>query len=167
MRCRPPKKFFELAGIDFEKKDHLDGKFESGVAEEFLAMSKGEREKVSDLGPITSATIEKFRVRGENPFKQVTDLLKVAKEALGKAPARTQPRVMNLEAFGPLAEELTSMSGDPSLPTEVKSLAGELVLMAREHRDSHETAKAIEKRVKEFTKAQKAARERQEPVGAT
>jgi hypothetical protein len=161
------KEFFKVAGIDLEKKDHLDAKFETGVAEEFLAMNKADREKVEDLGPITAATLRKFKEQGEKPFKQITDQLKVVKETLGKAPRRNQPRVKNLEVFGRIAEALASMSHDPGLPAEVKSLAGELAGIAREHPDSHEAVKTIDNRVKEFTRAQKAARERQEPTRAT
>lgn len=155
------REFFAMAKIDFDKKDHLDAVFETGVAEEFLGMSKDDREKISKLGPVTAATISRFKEQGEDPFKGVLDLAKAAREALGKAPGRKAPRVKNLEAFKPLGEAFKSISENTGLPAEVTSVAGELGALAREHDDSHDALKKIEGRLKAFKKAQKEARAQQ------
>ncbi len=61
------EKFFEAMEIKFDKKDHLEAKFEKDVAEEFLGLtdakgklSGAERDKVRALGPITRATLGKY-----------------------------------------------------------------------------------------------------------
>jgi hypothetical protein len=150
--------FFGLAGIDFDKKDHLDAIFEKGVADAFLAKSKEEREKISRLGPITAEAIARFEERGKDPFRPVLEALKAAQKTLGKAPGKKAPRVQSLDALKPLAEALRSISEDGSLPAEVIALAAELAAQAREHSDSHEALSVIGKKLKEFKKA---AREQQ------
>jgi hypothetical protein len=153
--------FFGLAGIDFDKKDHLDAIFEKGVADAFLAKSKEERGKISRLGPITAEAIARFEERGKDPFKPVLDGLKAAQKALGKAPGKRAPRVRNLNAFKPVAEALRLISEGASLPAEVTALAAELAALAAEHSDSHEALSVIGKKLKEFKNVQKAAREQQ------
>ena len=61
------KAFFKAIKIEFDKKDHLDAKFEKDVAEEFLGLkdSKGklsgaERDKARKIGPITRATMDEY-----------------------------------------------------------------------------------------------------------
>jgi CRISPR-associated protein Csb1 len=147
------EEFFKLASIDFDRKDHLDAVFESGVAEEFLAMSGDDRKKISQLGPITAATIMQFNEEGKDPFKPISDLIKVAKGALGKNPGRRAPRIKNLDALRPLVEAFEAMSGSAGLVDEAKSLADELAKLAREHEDSHEALKTIDRKLREFKKA--------------
>jgi len=148
--------FFNLANIDFDKKDYKEAKFETGVAEQFLGMTADERKKISQLGPITAATIKKFAEQGKDPFKVVADAVKTTKDAIGKAPGKKDPRTKNLDAFKPLAEALTSMSENVSLDDDAKQLAGMLAAMTLEHEDSHVTLKEIESKIKEFKKSRKA-----------
>jgi CRISPR-associated protein Csb1 len=149
------EEFFRAAEIDFAQKDHLDGVFERGVADAFLAMSADERKKISQLGPITAVTIRRFKEEGKNPFKATTDLIKAAKAELGQAPTRNKPRIKNLDALGPLAAALEAMSGEAGVADEVKSLADELSKIAREHPDSHEALKNVEAKLRHFKQAQK------------
>jgi len=153
--------FFALAQIGFGEKDQLDAVFESGVAEEFLGMGDDDRDKVRKLGPITAATLKRFRELTKDPFKAVGDELKAAKDALGNAPRRGKPPVMNLEALKRLAEALKQMSEDASLPAAVAALSAELASLAAGHSDSHDALKVIGKKLKEFKNLQKTAREQQ------
>jgi hypothetical protein len=152
--------FFALAQIAFAEKGYLDAIFERDVAEAFLGMGD-DRDKVRKLGPITAATLKRFQELKSDPFKLVGDQLKAAKSALGNAPRKRQAPVRNLEALKPLADAFTQMSENASLPAEVTALAVELAALAGEHDDSHETLKAIDKKIKEIKKLQKKAREEQ------
>jgi len=151
------KEFFGFAEIDFNQKDHLDAIFESGVAEEFLGMGE-DRKKISQLGPITAATIKQFREQSKDPFKHIANLVKAARRDVGKYSGKKEPRVENLEAFKPLAEAFESMSQSAVLSDEVKSLAAELAKTARAHEDPHGALKSIERALKDFKKAQKEAK---------
>jgi CRISPR-associated protein Csb1 len=51
----------------YEKKDYPDAIFESGVANEFLAMKPEERKKIARNGPITADAIRQFRGRAKQP----------------------------------------------------------------------------------------------------
>lgn len=149
------EEFFHLAKIDFNQKDHLDAVFESGVAEDFLAMSSDERWRVSQLGPITAATIKQFTEQTKDPFKPLAGLIKTAKGLLGNAPGKKEPRVPNLEALNPLAEALDSISQAAGLGEEVTARVAELAKTARAHEDPHEALKGIERAIKAIKKAQK------------
>jgi CRISPR-associated protein Csb1 len=90
--------FFEAMGIDFDKKDHLDAKFEKDVAEEFLGLvdAKGklsgtERDKVRKIGPATRATLDEYwrqrrkRERAGDPIEKLRGLIeKVRTKNRGK-----------------------------------------------------------------------------------
>ena len=154
------KDFFRLAGIDFERKDHLEAVFERGVAEEFLGMSAEDRKRISQLGAITAATIKQFQEQGKDPFKPVLDLVKKAKQELGAPPKKNAVRIKRVEAFQALADALQAIS-EASLLLDVKSLADELARLTRQHDDSHEALKTVEAKLKEFKKAQKKSREEQ------
>lgn len=144
------EEFFRVASMDFDQKDHLDAVFESGVAEEFLEMSGDDRKKISQLGPITAATIMQFNEEGKDPFKPIPDLIKAARGALGKSPGKREPRIKNLEALRPLVETFEAMSGNAGLVDEARSLADELAKLAREHDDSHEALKQLGQKLKNF-----------------
>lgn len=152
------EEFFRVANIAFDGKDHVDAIFETGVAEEFLGMGD-DREKVRKLGPITRATLKRFKELGKDPFRSVVEQLKAAKKALGKPPKRNQPAVKNLDAFKPLCETLKLMSENAGLANEARDLAGELSKMAQEHDNSHAVIRDIEAKFREFKKAQKKAEE--------
>jgi CRISPR-associated protein Csb1 len=132
------------------------GKFESGVAEQFLSMSTADRDKLRALGPITAETLKTFAEQGKDPFKLVSDAVKATKTAIGKAPGKKDPRIRNLDAFEALADALKAMSENESLDEDARQLARELAAKATEHEDSHAVLKQIESKIKEFKKAKKA-----------
>jgi CRISPR-associated protein Csb1 len=155
------EEFFRTAGIDFENKNYLDAVFETGVAEEFLAMDEEDRKKVSQLGPITAATIKEFHERGKDPFKMIQDPIKAAKKALGKAPPKKEPRIKNLEALAPVAKAIESAADDASLPVDALRA---LAKLAQEHQDSHDALKEIERELKHLKKDRK-RQESEPPAG--
>ncbi len=151
------KEFFKIAEIDFGKKDFSDAVFETGVAEDYLSKSAAERKKISQLGPITAATLKRFDDQGKDPFKLVLDAIKKAKNMLGKAPKKNQPRVKNPEAFVEVTNGLKAMSETESLTDEARSLAAELIKLSQDHEDSHNVIQSIKTKIDEFRKAQKAS----------
>ena len=150
------REFFALAGIEFDEKNYLDVVFERGVAEDYLAHAAKERKKIAQMGPITRATLARFDSQGKAPFKAVTEELKKTKRTLGNKPAKSKPRCMNLEAFAAVAEVLQGMSDNDTLPEGAAELASELLIIARNHEDSHEALKDMDTQIKEFMKAFKA-----------
>jgi CRISPR-associated protein Csb1 len=151
------EEFFKLAGIAFDKKDHLDAVFESGAAEEFLGMKQEDRDKVRALGPISVATLKRFREQGGDLFKPVADALAKAKKALPKW-KKGQPAVQDLEALKPVHDALKLLSEDPTTPENAKPLASELAdYLAGNPTDSHAALKQVETKLKAFKKAQKDA----------
>lgn len=157
------KSFFKEARIDFDKKDK-SGKFESGVAEQFLSLSTPDRDKVRAIGPITASTLKIFADQAKDPFKLVSDAIKTAKDAIGKAPNKKEPRTKNVEAFKPLAETFMAMSENTSLDEDVRNLAKELSAKAQEHDDSHVTLKDIQSKIKEFKTTKKETGSASEPA---
>ncbi len=143
------KAFFRVAGIEFDRKDDRDVVFETSVAEDFLSRSTEERKKITQLGPITAATLQRF---DEDPFKLVNDALKVAKKTLGQKPGKSKPPTKNIEALRGLGDAVKSMSENASLPDSASSLAAELHKLLQDHEDSHAALKEIESKIKEFKK---------------
>lgn len=141
-------------GTMYDSKDE-HGTFESGVAEQFLSMSAGDRDKVRALGPITADTLRRFSEQSKDPFKLVTDTIKAVKETIGKAPGKRSPRIKNLDAFKTLADALKMASEDTSLDEDVRRLASQLTPTTQEHEDSHAALKEIESKIKEFKRAKK------------
>jgi CRISPR-associated protein Csb1 len=147
--------FFRVAEITFNDKDHLDAIFETGVAEEFLALEKNRRDEVRAQGPITAATLKRFRDQSSDPFKTVTDALAKAKKALPKW-KRGQPQVQNQETLQPVHDGLKLLSEDPATPENAKPLASELAgYLAGNPTDSHAALKHVETKLKAFKKSQK------------
>lgn len=149
------KRFFQFAGIEFDKKDN-DAVFETAVAENYLSRTTEERKKISQLGPITLATLKRFDEQGKDPFKLVTETLKTAKKLLGKKPARTKEPIQNIEALNEVCNALKTISENESLPDEARSFATALANLCQNHVDSHGAVKEIETRIKEFKQSQKA-----------
>jgi CRISPR-associated protein Csb1 len=156
------KAFFEIAQIDFDRKDHRDAIFQTSVAEDFLSKSKAERDRISQLGPITAATLKRFDETRKDPFKLINDKVKSAKDALGPAPKKKQPRVKNLDALSELTDALKAMSENTTLPDVAQILALELLGISTNHDDSHAAIKEIDLKIKSFRKAQK-----EDPESAT
>jgi CRISPR-associated protein Csb1 len=150
------KKFFQVAGIEFDKKDHRDAVFERMVAEDYLSRSTEERKKISQFGPLTAASLKRFDEQGKDPFKLVTEALKDAKKGLGKKPAKSQSPVKNDDALKGVGEALIAMSENKTLPDTAQSLASELLGLLQTYEDSHAVVKQIETRIKELKNAQKA-----------
>jgi CRISPR-associated protein Csb1 len=152
------REFFSVAGIPFEDKDHTDAIFETGVAEEFLGLEKKEdRDKVRALGPITAATLKRFRDQSSDPFKPVADLLAKAKKTRPKS-KKGQPPVQDQATVEPVLDALRLLSEDPTIPENAKQLASELaVYLAGNQPDSHSALKHVETKLKAFKKSQKDA----------
>jgi CRISPR-associated protein Csb1 len=150
------KRFFQVAGIEFDQKDYRDAVFETAVAENYLSRTTEERKKISQLGPITLATLKRFDEQGKDPFKLVTETLKTAKKLLGKKPARTKGPIQNVEALNEVCNVLKTISENESLPDEARNLATALANLCQNHVDSHGTVKEIETAIKEFKQSQKA-----------
>ncbi|NGZ02767.1 MAG: type I-U CRISPR-associated protein Cas7 [Nitrospira sp. WS238] len=149
------KKFFEVAGIAFDKKDYKDAVFETLIAEDFLCRTVEDRKKISQLGPITAATLKCFDEQGKDPFKVINDEVKTAKRALGKKPGRNKPAIKNNEALSGLTSALKAMSENVSMPEPAKVLAAELHKQLEVHTDSHAAIAEIETKIKYFKKTQK------------
>lgn len=150
------KAFFKSAGIEFDKKDHRDAVFETAVAEAFLSRSTEERKKITQLGPITAATLKRFDEQGEDPFKALTDKLKAAKKAIGKKPGgRNKPPTKNIEVLNEVSGALKAISENAALPDGAQSLAAELLTLSQAHEDSHAVIAEIEKQIKNFKKTKK------------
>jgi len=149
------KAFFTAAEIPFDQKDHPDAVFEAGVAEEFLGLKTEERDRVRSLGPITAATLKRFRELGNDPFKSLAESIKTAKAALPKR-KRGQP-VRDPDTLKPVYEALKLISENPALPETVKALAAELAGRSplEEEPDSRAALKSIEAGIKAFKQAQK------------
>ena len=152
------KDFFHAAGIPFENKDHLDAVFETGVAEAFLALEKKEdRDKVRALGPLTAATLKRFREQSIDPLKSVSEALAKAKKALPKL-RKGHPPVQSQEVVKPVHDALKLLSEAPTTPADAKSLASELAgYLVGNPTDSHAALKQVEIRLKAFRKSQKDA----------
>ena len=150
------KEFFRAAGIPFENKDHLDAIFEAGVAEEFLGLEKKEdRDKVRALGPLTSATLKRFRDQSIDPLRPVADALAKAKKAFPKW-KKGHPPVQDQATLKPVREALELLSGDPAIPEDAKALACELAnYLAVDQPDSHAALKHIDTKLKALKKSQK------------
>lgn len=149
------KRFFEAAGIKFHEKDYKDAVFETGVAENYLGRTPEERKKISQLGPITAATVKRFDEQGKDPFKLVSEASKAAKKALGKKPGKKQ-RPTNVDALKEVCDALKAVSENTTLPDTAQSLASNLLELSQNHEDSHAVLEEIDTRIKEFKKAQKA-----------
>lgn len=149
------KAFFKVAGIEFDQKDYRDAVFETSVAEDFLRRTAEERKKISQLGPITAATLKRFNEQGKEPFKLVNDALKAASKALGKKPGKNKPPIKRTEALSEVCGALKVMLENTALPDAVRSLASELLNLSQNHEDSHATLKEIDSKIKEFKKTQK------------
>ncbi len=148
------KAFFHAAGIPFENKDYPDAVFESGVAEEFLAMGD-DRDKVRKMGPITAATLRRFRELSNDPWKPLMEAVQAAKKALGKR-KKGEP-AQNPTALRPVLDVLAAFSENLVLPEDARAVALELTAIGNNDRNSHETLGQIEGRIKAFKKLQKEA----------
>lgn len=149
------RKFFGVAGIEFEKKDYWDAVFEKGIAEDYLSRKEEDRKKIARLGPITAATIKRYDEQGKDPFKLVTDALKAAKEIIGSKPGKNKPPVKNIEAFKGVSDVLSAMAENATLPDAAQALAAELLPLAQSHADSHAAIREIDTKIKGFKSAQK------------
>ena len=150
------RNFFQCAGIDENAIDRRDVKFESGIAEKFLAYTQADRDKIRKFGPITQATLDWFENLRDDPFKSVIDELKKVKSVLGKKPGKKGSPVVNTEAFKKVAQLLEELSKGESLPEGAAALAAKLAQEARAHENSHEAVKSIEDQVRDYKRALKA-----------
>lgn len=148
------RRFFEVAGIPFEEKDHLDAVFEAGIAEEFLGLKADERDKVRSLGPITAATLKRLRDAKSDPFKALTSLIRSAKDGLPKK-AKGQTPVVDPEKLKAVFDSIRLLSEDPVIPDSARAFALELTALVKSQTDPMSTLGQVEAKVRAFKKSQR------------
>jgi CRISPR-associated protein Csb1 len=142
------KSFF---GGDYETKDYPDAVFEAGVANEFLAMDKADREKIARAGPITAEAIRRFKEKGKDPLKPVSEAIKAAKKNLPKKQGgKKAAPVAHPESLKFVSEQLDILARDEQIAEAVKSFSTELQKAIAEDKDTQATLKALEGQIKEF-----------------
>jgi CRISPR-associated protein Csb1 len=140
---------------NFGSKDRR-GIFESRVADRYLAMSKGDRDKVRALGPITEDTLRRFEDRKKNPFETVKRELKAAREVIGKKPSRNAPPAANAPALATLRKALEDLQSSPALNESETEVARSLTNICTQGSDAHAALKEIASKIMELEKARKA-----------
>lgn len=153
--------FFEE---DFANKDHTDAIFEQGVADEYLRMSKEDREKLRRAGPITQAAIKAYKKKKEDdPFNAVKDMLKELRKNL---PKRQRSRGATPEVvphfFDEAIKALEAVSADEQHDAEARKAAQEWIELMRKDSDTKATFAEVDKQIKAFGKQQKTP-----PAGST
>lgn len=150
------KEFFEDG---FEDKDRRDAVFEQGVADEYLRMSKEDREKLRRAGPITLDAIKAHKKKKESdPFKDVKVVLKELKKNLPKGRgSKTAAPEVKPNFFASAIQALEGVSGDEQLDEQVRNTAQELIDLIRSDRDTKATYSEVDKRIKAFGKPQSTA----------
>lgn len=144
----------EFFGSDYDKKDIADGRFESGVANRFLALPSQDRKTLTRSGPVTEDALRRFEETGRDPFKLVSEQIKAVKKNLPK-PARNAPPYVSAEAFKQVNEILTSVA--ETADDSVRSEAEELQKLIAGDSDTRKTVEALGSRIKEFNRRRKAA----------
>jgi CRISPR-associated protein Csb1 len=147
----------EFFGGDFANKDRTNAIFEQGVADEYLRMSKEDREKLRRAGPITQAAITAYKKKKEDdPFKEVKAILKELKKNLpkGRRPKNVPPEVPQF--FNQAIEALETVSADEQLDEESREAAQKWIGLMRDDKDINATFKEVDKQIRGFGKQQKA-----------
>lgn len=158
----------EFFGEKYTQKDIGDAMFESGVANDFLAMSADDRKKVARFGPITAEAIRRFREKGKDPLKLLVEAvketkkvakkaIKEAKEADPKYRGRNALPVVVPNAFELIDERLKALLADEQIDQPIKDFVAELqsLIMANAERDTNEAFDLLEHRLKDFEKQRK------------
>jgi CRISPR-associated protein Csb1 len=147
-------------GECFDTKDIPDAIFESGVANEFLAMKKGDRDKISRSGPITAEAMRIFREKNANPFGDVSQSLKAAKKRLPtEARGKQNAAYVNAALFDEAREKLKEIQNDDLHQQVTRDCAASLLTLIETDQDSKKTIGDLEKRMKKFSEQQKGAAE--------
>lgn len=139
-------------GEAYENKDRLNARFESEVANEFLAMSREDRKKIARNGPITADAIRRFKDKGKDPFKPVLETLKTARKNLPKkrSGSNTAPGVS--EPFKEISERLEALAQDEQIDEREKELVEKLKQLVADNKDTRATIKALEDQIKAFNR---------------
>ena len=124
------------------------------MAEEFLGMKDGDRDKVRRLGPITAAALKRFHILSADPFSSLAPLLKTAKAALRNKPKKNEPPVQ-VEAIRPIYDALGSMVEDPVLSENARLVVSELMDATKQEKQADAELKRIGTKIKEFKKSEK------------
>ena len=114
-------------------------------------------EAIARLRSLTMAEIDRFEASQGDPLKPINDKLKEAKQALGKKPTKTQPKVSKPEALQPAADAAQALADDDSLDDDVRDVARMIVAELSGTEDSHAAHKAADDLVKQFNKERKEA----------
>ena len=152
------KAFFKAINIEFDRKDHLDAKFETDVAEAFLGLkdakgklSGGERDKARKIGPITKATMDEYwrqRRKRENagdPMVKLRTLIEKVKSVSGgrklnadadKLRVHLTDNAPDTEDLRNIHEKILGILDGNDLP-EAKVTALKSLASSPEHQPSH------------------------------
>ncbi|MHB1125119.1 MAG: type I-G CRISPR-associated RAMP protein Csb1/Cas7g [Ramlibacter sp.] len=149
----------EFFGDGFENKDRRDAVFEQGVADEYLRMSKEDREKLRRAGALTLDAIKAYKKKKESdPFKEVKNILTELKKNLpkGQRSRNATPEVLP-NFFDQAIPVLERVSADEQLDEQIKNAAQELIELMRKDSDTKATWGDVDKRIKAFGKQQSTA----------
>jgi CRISPR-associated protein Csb1 len=171
--------FAEAAARDFfgdkyEQKNRLEAVFESGVANEYLAMTTKEREKIARSGPITADAIRRFKEKGKDPLKLVSDAIKEAKKIAmenikeaKKTDAQHRGKnalpVVVPNAFNSVSERLDALADDFEVGQPVTDIVAKLQQLIADDKDTAITFKALGEAIVEFNKQRKEGGAGKEP----
>jgi len=127
--------------------------FEKGVADEFLGLTKKERDKLARTGPITAARLREQKAKGAAPLKPVEEALKAIK---GQVPKKTDSGARVEGLFKPVLDAVDEVSKDHPEDDLVVGACEDMRKLISSDTNSHETNKAINERVKAYKYAAKA-----------
>lgn len=121
--------FFRLARINEEGIDRRDAVFETGIAEKFLSYSKGDRDTIRKLGPITQETLNKFQAK-----KQAVDPKEKLSKLVDAVQMNKAGKKLNLGPVKKLRQFLESIDeGD-----DLKKIADQMIGVLEEDIDPNE-----------------------------
>lgn len=145
----------EFFGSGYDTKDIADGRFESGVANRFLALPSEDRKKLTRSGPVTEDALRRFEETGRDPFKLLSEEIRTIKKNLPKS-SKKAPPLVDPKVFTEVNERLSFLIAETA-DENVRSEAEELQKLIAGDSDTRKTVEALGSRIKEFNKRRKAA----------
>lgn len=122
------KKFFEAMGIDFEKKDRTEVRFEKDVAEEFLSIEKpADRDKVRAMGPITASNLAKYKAE-KRKRENAGDPVETIQKLIGELDPVRGDKFSEAKSskLTKLREAVAAMQQDQDAAAELRDRVGQL-----------------------------------------
>lgn len=146
----------EFFGEQYDKKDHLDAIFESGVANKFLAMAKKDREKIERGGPITADAIRRYEERGKDPLKPIFESIKeIIKQLPKQSSQKNNSLVTQPELFSTISKQLEALTLDEQIDQSVRDFGATLQTSIANDQDTSTTLKSLDKQIRGFNKQRK------------